>query len=408
MPAPTAAPATEPVCRNCGAAVSGAYCAACGQKAEALRQPVHRFVRDAVTEFFGLDSRVWRTAGALVFRPGTLTQAYFGGRRQAYLRPLRVYLTSTLLFFFLLSVIDPVGRGRSVLQGDGASDSLRVSALIARNDSALARGSGGIRGRLDARIDSAVGDALANAAPGDTAGVRAVRDTLAQKSLAERGDADTSHSDSLQAAADRRRLRVEQAILGTLPPDSLVLADDIRGAARMIVPDSAGFTSAGDGLGLLRGDAVRGILGARTRAERSDRIAAFIRTAIGYVPTVLFLLLPLFALLLKLLYARRDWYYSEHLVFGLHTHAYAFVAFTALTGLAFAFRETTATGKLAAVWLIGGIALSIPLYFFVAQKRVYGQGWGKTILKALLLGTAYSVVLVLGIVGVLGLAAAMG
>ena len=117
---------------------------------------------------------------------------------------------------------------------------------------------------------------------------------------------------------DHQRTRVEQAILATMPPDSVVYADDIRGAARMVVPDSA-IVFGGGIFSHMRSGALDGISGARTDSERADNLIEFLRSAVGYVPTVLFLILPVFALLLKLLYVRRGWFYSEHVVFALHT-----------------------------------------------------------------------------------------
>ena len=102
-------------CANCGEPVVGAYCAACGQRDEPLRQPVHRFLARSVTEFCGVDGRVWGTLRELLFRPGALTVAYVEGRRRRYLRPLRVYLTSTLLFFVLLALLDPAERLRETI-----------------------------------------------------------------------------------------------------------------------------------------------------------------------------------------------------------------------------------------------------------------------------------------------------
>ena len=124
------------------------------------------------------------------------------------------------------------------------------------------------------------------------------------------------------------------------------------------------------------------------------------------MPTVLFLILPVFALLLKLLYVRRGWYYSEHLVFGLHTHAFAFAVFTviaALASLGGAFKASGAPGVVAVVLLV-----SIPLYFLIAQKRVYRQGWGRTVLKAVALGTVYQFAIYVGLAAVVLLAAALG
>ena len=54
------------------------------------------------------------------------------------------------------------------------------------------------------------------------------------------------------------------------------------------------------------------------------------------------------------------------------------------------------------------LILSIPVYFLVAQKRVYGQGWIKTALKAAVLSVAYNTVLLVGLVAVFFLAALFG
>jgi len=86
-------------CRNCGAPASGRYCPECGQET-ALKLPTLReFLREAAGRYVALDGRLWRTIGLLVFRPGRLTREYLAGRRRRYVRPARLYLFSTLVFF---------------------------------------------------------------------------------------------------------------------------------------------------------------------------------------------------------------------------------------------------------------------------------------------------------------------
>ncbi len=396
--------AERPVCHECGASVTGSFCAACGQKAGDLRQPVHHFVRASVSEFFGLDGRVWRTFAALMVTPGALTRAYNAGQRQRFLSPLRVYLTSTLLFFFLLSYIDPVGRIGAQINGGGrdSSDVVTVRAHLAENDSVLAGGVAG--GLLDAgwarRGAVVAGDSVryfsAEATDSVIVSGASVRDSL----LAAQDDVDP---DVLRRAHLRlRRSRAESSILRTMPPDSLIYPDDIHDAMAVLYPDTVGFVTDGPEW-FARSEVVRQIQTGQTASSKTSALMAFVRSAIGYVPTVMFLLLPLFALLMKALYARRGWFYSEHVVFGLHTHAYAFLAFAAVT-------VVTAAGGASAWswWAVAILNLSIPIYFFVAQKRVYGQSWKKTIGKAVLLGTVYYAALLLGLIGAVVLAALIG
>jgi hypothetical protein len=144
------------------------------------------------------------------------------------------------------------------------------------------------------------------------------------------------------------------------------------------------------------------IVNATNRSDQARATATFLRAAIARVPTVMFVLLPLFALLLKLLYVRRDWFYAEHVVFALHTHAFAFLVFALALGALVAPAGPVATVLRA----VAGVAVpAIPLYFLIALKRVYGQSWVKTLVKASALGVTYSVLLALGLVGAAALAA---
>jgi hypothetical protein len=104
-------------------------------------------------------------------------------------------------------------------------------------------------------------------------------------------------------------------------------------------------------------------------------------------PTAMFILLPVFALLLKLLYLRRDRYYVEHFVFGLHTHSFSYLVLTVMLLLG------GWVEPLLMLWLVG--------YYYVAMKRFYGQGWFKTLVKYGLLFWTYSIMFGLVLTGTL-------
>jgi hypothetical protein len=407
----------RPDCANCGTPLAGPYCADCGQRDQPLRVPVHRFLAQSFTEFFGVDGRVWATLGVLLFKPGKLTAEYVAGRRRRYLRPLRVYLSTTLLFFVLLALLDPVGRFReNIVQVDGLDSTVVVAAHLAHVEAQIAEEPARVARQraladsLQARADSlqaalspgaladvpldSLGDAIA-------AEVEAQRDALDEALEAAEDEADDL--DDVRGSADERlaRWRLEAAMLRALPPDSTVRLADVHAARAQIYPENQTNINLPEWMG--RSESLERLDEARTGEEASVAGLAFARRAIGHVPTVLFLILPVFALILKVLYVRRGWYYSEHLVFGLHTHAFAFVVFTLVALLAVAGGGAGLTGVLAVV-----LWLTIPVYFLVAQKRVYGQGWIKTVVKALTLGWVYLFVLIGGLFGVLVLAAAIG
>ena len=102
----------------------------------------------------------------------------------------------------------------------------------------------------------------------------------------------------------------------------------------------------------------------------------------------MFLLLPCFALWLKLAYLNRRRRYTEHLVFALHVHAFWFAAL-ALTVPGWAWLS------LPAFW-------AVPIYTLLAMRRVYGGRWGPRLLRALMVSALYgvSLALVLALVAV--------
>ena len=99
-------------------------------------------------------------------------------------------------------------------------------------------------------------------------------------------------------------------------------------------------------------------------------------------PQMMFLLLPLFSVLLKLMYIRSERYYMEHLIVALHSHSFILQMLAASLGLSL-LSDTVSWLWLASVieWLALLAFIWIPVYLFLCQKFYYQQGWGKTVLK---------------------------
>jgi Protein of unknown function (DUF3667) len=97
-------PAAVP-CENCGAPLSGRFCAACGQRVEPAVQSLWHFLRVAAEDLSHADSRLWRTLAALLFKPGFLTREFLAGRRARYLPPVRLYLVLSVAFFLVASAV---------------------------------------------------------------------------------------------------------------------------------------------------------------------------------------------------------------------------------------------------------------------------------------------------------------
>jgi len=116
-----------------------------------------------------------------------------------------------------------------------------------------------------------------------------------------------------------------------------------------------------------------------------------------WLPRALFLLLPLYALLLAVFHLRRrkDFYLVDHLVFSLSIHTFAFVALIGAAALA-----QIAPGETVALLLLAVITL----YIFLAMKRFYKQGWFITAVKFVLISGIYTLFFLLpAMAGILAL-----
>lgn len=106
-------------------------------------------------------------------------------------------------------------------------------------------------------------------------------------------------------------------------------------------------------------------------------------------PKILFFSLPFFALILRLLYVRRKQYlYVDHGIFTIHLYCATFILMLANILLG-ELSNRVSWGWLQTVCglLIFAIVLYMLVYLFMAMRSFYGQGWWKTLLKYILLGS---------------------
>ncbi len=98
--------AQTPACQNCGAVVSGRFCAACGQKYPQERFTVKALLHSAYEHTFEFDRGFFFTLRELFLHPARVIRDYLAGRRSIYANPVK-YLAillgiSTVLTFAFL------------------------------------------------------------------------------------------------------------------------------------------------------------------------------------------------------------------------------------------------------------------------------------------------------------------
>ncbi|ALN93888.1 DUF3667 domain-containing protein [Lysobacter gummosus] len=122
----------------------------------------------------------------------------------------------------------------------------------------------------------------------------------------------------------------------------------------------------------------------------------YVRAMISAVPTALFLMVPLFALLLKLAYLGSGRGYLEHLAIALYSHVYLCLLLLAM------FVLMLLGGVITPHWSgfgwISGLGIGLlwtwmPIYLLIMQKRVYGNGWPLTLIRYTVVGSLYFVLM---------------
>lgn len=119
-------------------------------------------------ELLHWDGKLWATLKTLIRSPGTLTLEYVAGKRVSFISPLRLYLTASVVYFFLVAIAPERSTDRPLIQFT-ASDTARaeaqrkggfvVSSSGAPSDTAPSRDLGT---RLERRIERGVAHAAAN------------------------------------------------------------------------------------------------------------------------------------------------------------------------------------------------------------------------------------------------------
>lgn len=387
-------------CRNCGSPLYGEHCYACGQPTKGLVRHFSSILGDFADTLFNIDGRILRTLPALLLKPGFLTREYIEGHRVRYVSPVRLFVFLCIGTFFAAKLATPsfeigrddavrvAGTDEIVIDPDGNEgfeeiDTVEgVEARLAEVRAELAasreesKNVPGIQAILDAtekQVEAAAAariDALR--APANAEGAPARRESSPGMSFDEDDDTPDINFNGKPWDAETNPLVVESL------PD---------GANRWL-------------------NTQIGHIPQNWKRVRED--PDLLRNAFySALPTALFVLVPVFALLLKVLYVYQRRLYMEHLVAALHGHAFVCAMLLVLMAMTSIESLLGSPAWLAAPmgWLEWLALMWIPAYLWLHLKRVSGQGWFATSVNFAILGIAE--VMLLSVVAVFALGAAL-
>lgn len=374
-------------CENCGAQLTGEFCAQCGQHAIDYRRSILRVLADAADSFLNWDTKFLQTLKMLLLRPWRLTNDFNAGRRARYVHPLRLYLIASIIFFVMARAINLQSEGPVELTAQDRAELVANLAKLTGPDSPLTPEQ---REKVEL--------ARTKLAEGKGALTEQERDEL---KAAFRAFLKSSFRKNLKPE-ERGKMSAAIARIPELPdpPAETAPGDQPADPAVSVSPKPRKkgpfhVTVGKEGEAKTRFQAWLEHQLKEKIGEDGAKLRPFLDTVRNNIPVMMLCCIPLFAFILKILYLRKRRYYVEHLVYSLHIHTffYGAIIITALAVMA-----ANRTLPALAGWITALMICAILVQIFLSIRRVYRQGWFFTSVKFVLGGLVYFVILVLGIV----------
>lgn len=318
----------ETHCRNCGAALAGEFCHQCGQSAKSLRQPFWALFGESLETLFAVDGRIARTLPNLMIHPGRMTRAYLDGQRARFIPPFRLYVLASLIFFVALPLV--TGQG------------LNIMPEVESNFE---------EARAELEQSYAAGEMTEEEYLGAVAGIEQI------ETLWEGGPAVIT-PDPPAEAGKAPAASPDDEWAGFMPEEAL---DAVREAGAQGDEEAARFAAVMDNPGRL--------------ADQTQQ----------WIPRLMFVMLPLYACLLALVYLwRRQFLFFDHLIVSLHFHSALFFAMT--FGVLVSF-------LIGAGWVWLALLIYSNWYLYRLNRVVYERGRLSSILRVLTLDSVYFIIL---------------
>jgi Protein of unknown function (DUF3667) len=331
---PLANPLPSEICLNCGTTLSGKFCYQCGQKNIPNRQTLGELWTNFISSFWSYEGKFFQTTKYIITRPGFLAIEYNKGKRESFYHPARMYVFISFVFFLLFfSLPDSKDDGQTTLS---TTDSLRTAKPLSPSQNP---------------------DSLVNNTPLDSAELAEVE----------------------EAKIELAKTKIGKQNMGFSINSTKYKTKEAYDSAQLTKPENE---RAGWLVSKLAHQAIE--LNQRSQEEIKNE---FKESFSNNFSKILFFLLPFFALILKLLYIRQDYFYSEHLVFSIYYYNFFYLAASV---------QMLVSLVPWLFWLAVIIGCWIFIYLLLAMKRMYGQRWGKTILKFSLIVISFSVMIMIG------------
>lgn len=353
----------EKICLNCGAALHGRFCHYCGQENIEPKDSFWHLVTHFVYDIIHFDGKFFSTLKYLLFRPGFLSHEYLRGRRADYLHPIRMYVFTSAFFFLIFFSFYQKESNINLKETKDTSE--EVLAKLERQKDRLEKSLNPKTAVFtDGKIKAKIRETEADIAmlKRDSTLVDSV------KSLPQ-GDFTFVSFDDEKRYSSLKSVKEYDSLQAQLPEEK---RDNffVRAVERQNIH-----------------------LREKYKGDTKASYKAITNKFIHFFPQMLFVSLPMFGLLLLLLYSRHSrFYYVNHVIYSIHLYCAIFIII--LAGL-WLNSILTAVTKDEQDWIGGLFTFAGFFYLYKSMRNFYGQRRAKTILKYILLLLASLIVMVL-------------
>ena len=359
---------TPAQCENCGAPLHGIYCHDCGQSVHNPVRHAGHALEEVFESFWHLDGRVFRTLRDLLW-PGRTAAEYLAGHRQRYLPPLRLFVIMSLLAFFVgrLTIhfddqpitpqidVKAITNSKTVSEVERNRDRMLADLEANRKEAGEVPGVSALLIASQVKIQGEAANRIAELTPGTVPASAAATPAKASDAPPSKGELFSTENENWKADLEPVQISwLPDFVNQWLTRKSIVAGENVE--------------------------------------RMGNRPGRWFQTLMTSLPSALFVLVPVFALLLKLAYLFKRRLYLEHLVVALYSHVFLLMALTTIFALMAVSGWIGAYAHWAALLLNAGIVALLvwmPLYLLLMQKRVYGQGWPMTLVKYAAIGLIY-------------------
>lgn len=328
-------------CKNCDheLKLTDLFCSNCGQKTkEDLTMGILFY--NTISNYFSVDARFFKSFIPLLLRPGYLAKKFIEGKRLLFLHPAQFYLFTSIVFFFLFSF-----QSREYSR---EADTALKSGFTNENLKKLESTSNEV-------IDSIASTGLPNTIKGT------------QINLSEQNKKDLEKLDSIikEGRGTKNKWHFNNKEL-----DSLIAID---------APEEAQLKALGisDNPSFIEKHFYTQIL-----KFQKNSGGGILQAFFDSIPISLFILLPIFAFILKLFFWKKG-NYPLHLVFSFYHFSFLFVIFSIALLFNFAFEIS--------IWLNSILVLLTFIYLFLGIKIFYHQKFITGFFKTSLIVFVYSI-----------------